>query len=1301
MKRIFTSIVVIVSTLLTYAQSYGGGNGSANDPFILKTPSHLSYLSNTPSEWSMNYSFVLEDDIDMDGVTFTPIGSTEQVFTGDVNGKKHTISNLNISTPGIDLDNEKTLGVGLFGALNGNVSNLGIINISFQGDGFSRTGAIAGVLDGGSITQCYSEGGTLDVGSGGWTGGIVGALFSGGNKTVEDCYSSSNIIGNWGIGGIVGVNRGEHSINRVAFYGSVSSGNAIVTIQNDADDNNKNGIAPSNAFFATSTAAIDANATELNASQLSDENSYTTFDFIETWHISESENYAVLNPIYKEPEMDFFETIRTQRIASSDKVEWTQFGPGMSGYNEEFWCHPTDVNTMFMGPDMHVTYGTWDNGESWYTIKDQDGLGIDLERTLDIKFSLQNLDYGVALERRGWVYTTQDRGRNWTQVSTLPKTIDNTYNMHTKIAIHPEDDQTWFIGAGGFWDIKNNHRSAEKPQGTQSSSASYGYILKTTDAGASWTKIATDISDDLDVGRIIISPIDPDIMIIATGQGMYRSTDGGTTWISSASGLPNNRPRDLCMYYDGNNEFILYCIEQTFFEDKGNTVECKGGVYKSTDNGNTWQNISGNIAIDMTQITSSTELNFFHKTVGNWFGISSSDSEAKYTDYPSIAFPTYNRIVVNPLDKNEIYICHNKKHDKSFGPGELWKTTDGGLNWITCARDGSYWINDTNKSYWESRNNPTGANIKYAHLQREMDHSSATSGNRMLAINADGEVFIGIDQQTLRSNDHGESWEQVDDYETEEGSKAWIGRGDSNLPGRFILHETGIPDRKLLCSGEHGLWKTVDNGDWLDKEAVAVTQIEGQVHDGGAHSISTVAVHPNDPNTIYILSWRQSHRGKLRRTTDGGATWENIATIFEASNDSWEGLAIQYSLVIDPVNPDNMYFCSIKKTLSEVGSSVDEDVLTKGGYGVYSSTDGGYNWTLSTAGMPSNSSVRRIVLDHDNPETLYASLNKNGGLYKSTDKGINWTKINTPDAVKSVNYFHMNKSTGHMYICTGERSTDISEGGVWKSIDNGSTWTRIFIAPSVWQAETSPINPDLLVISCGGQSASLAEDFMNPGVYLSFDAGNSWEKVNNNLGQPNKIVEVMPDPYNESLLWCASWGSGWSKGIIKTEEIKAICSDVTVNAGEEVTLYAHGSIGKELDYIWSAPEEIEDGVAYKHKLSFTAPYVANDSVIKINLGVSNNEGSDNIDVNITIKATGTSLSDTAHQNVTLFPNPAEKFITVKDINMDANYTVLSASGKEMMRSEQSQINISNLDTGYYILKIQSKQGTSHHQFIKR
>ncbi|MGA9638223.1 WD40/YVTN/BNR-like repeat-containing protein, partial [Flavobacterium sp.] len=123
----------------------------------------------------------------------------------------------------------------------------------------------------------------------------------------------------------------------------------------------------------------------------------------------------------------FFDKIKNERVTSNQSIEWKNFGPGMSGYNEEFWCHPTDNNVMFMGPDMHVSYGTWDGAKTWQTIKDSDGDGLDLERVLDIVFSKKNPDFGLALERRGKVFKSLDRGRSWKLLYTIPGNEKNPF----------------------------------------------------------------------------------------------------------------------------------------------------------------------------------------------------------------------------------------------------------------------------------------------------------------------------------------------------------------------------------------------------------------------------------------------------------------------------------------------------------------------------------------------------------------------------------------------------------------------------------------------------------------------------------------------------------------------------------------------------------------------------------------------------------------------------------------------------------------------------------------------------------
>lgn len=851
---------------------------------------------------------------------------------------------------------------------------------------------------------------------------------------------------------------------------------------------------------------------------------------------------------------DFFHQIRTERIQSDPLVEWKNFGPGMSGYNEEFWTHPTDTDVMFIGPDMHVSYGSWDDGKSWHTLKDPDGLGLEMKRVLDIEFSVQDANFGMAIDWNGWAYETTDRGRSWKKIKKLGRNHDaigiepndaksfekgwyyeQQGTRHSELAVDPTDDNIWYVGAGDFWNVKANHKSFAKPHGNRFLYADYGHIWKTTDKGKTWKKLTNDLPEDVDIGKIIVNPNNNRNVIVATSHGLLTSDDGGLSWKSTSDGLPNDLPRDLTSYYDkATGEFALYLLEQSVYEDKGNLISTKGGIFKSVDGGASWTDITGNLGIDLNAINNPDTIERYHRTLAHWFGISAAESKSRFTRLPKATLPVFNRIAVNPLDRDEIYISYNKKHDRTFGHGDVWRTLNGGRTWIAVARHGDYWKSRTDTEYWKDRGNPVGTNIEFAHLQRYMDSAPEHSGNRMLAVNAVGDVFIGIDQQTLRSIDQGRSWQQIDDFETSPGSNKWIGRGGSNLPGRFMLHETGIPGRRLLSSGEHGLWQTTDLDGWHDKTAVAVEQIEGQNHEDGIHSVSTVAVNPDDPDTIYILSWRQQHHGKVRRTIDGGKTWENIATIFEGQDKSFQkNTAPQNSLLIDPVDPDNMYFCATALKISEIHNGPSPR-LGKGGYGFHRSSDAGYTWELSNDGIHEGASVRRLAMHPDDPSVLYAAANdENGGLYRTNDRGDNWTKVVIPPLIKAVNNVFIDRNNKYIYISTGRNDGSYEEGGVWRSTDHGATWQMIFKAPFVWQTESSPVNPDLIVISVAGQIVSMPDPFMNPGIYLSLDAGDTWRKINRNLGQPDKVVDVKPDPYNENVLWSALWGSGWYVGYLK------------------------------------------------------------------------------------------------------------------------------------------------------------------------
>ena len=858
----------------------------------------------------------------------------------------------------------------------------------------------------------------------------------------------------------------------------------------------------------------------------------------------------------------YFDRLKTEKVASDPIVQWRNIGPGMSGYNEELWTHPSNPDVMFVGPDMHVSYGTWDGGKSWWNIKDVDAMGQYMKRVVDMEFSRQDPNFAMALDWNGWVYKSTDQGKNWTKIEELSRShravgqsphspvaaVKGWYNEQigfrlSELAVDPTNDKIWYIGAGDFFNVKKNHRSLKRPKGTPSKYADYGYIFKTSDKGATWKKITTGLPEDLDVAKIIVNPLKNSELIMASNNGLFFSYDAGLSWQKGGSGLPNNNPRDLTSYYNPKNkELVLYLVEQTVYEKQGDSVKSVGGVYTSFDFGKTWQNTTGNLYIDLTKIDFPAEINRYYKTIGNWFGISEKQAEKQYKRLPEAALPVFNRIAVSPRDPKEIYVTYNKKHDKTFGSGELWRTLDGGRTWTTVARNGAYWVKGKDKEYWESRGNPTGTNIQFAHLQAYMDTQSERSGNRLLEINSAGEVFISVDQQTLRSRDKGKTWQQIDDDETAPGSGIWIGRGNSDLPGRFMLLDTGIKDRRLFTCGEHGLWQTVPTPNWPDKQAVGMQQIEGQVHIHGMVSTSTVAVHPKDPNTIYLLSWRQDHMGKLRRTKDGGKTWKNIATVLDTAPQAAKGnvkysgsrpnMPAQNSLLVDPNKPENLYLAVTRESPLEVNPA-QRPKPTVGGFGFMKSSDGGLSWKVNNNGFHEGFSLRRLALDPSKPGTIYGAANdKKGGLYKSTDYGESWQRMPLPAEISSVQNIAVDKTNQTLYMSTGLFYEGAYEaGGAWRSTDGGASWQKIFKAPLVTQVESSPVNPDLLLVTAGNQRR-FDLVYRNPGLFLSQDGGKSWKKINTNLGNSDKIVDAKPDPYNENVLWAAGWGSGWFVGYI-------------------------------------------------------------------------------------------------------------------------------------------------------------------------
>ncbi|MCL7764513.1 hypothetical protein MPF19_13905 [Polaribacter sp. Z014] len=832
----------------------------------------------------------------------------------------------------------------------------------------------------------------------------------------------------------------------------------------------------------------------------------------------------------------YFKTLQTKKVTSDPSLKWTVIGPGTSGYSEDLNIHPYDSDVMFLSYDMGNGYGTWNKGDSWTTLNDYDGLGSKI-KPFRTAFSATNYDFGIMKGNQGTLFTTNNRGRTWEEIENFPST-----KKFNAVAIDPKDDNIWYVGAGQHWKIKGVHRSLKEPHGSKYRNTEYGFIYKTTDAGKTWIKIMNTISKDLDVLRIIVDPRNSDQLYVLTNFGFYTSKDQGNSWVEKKNGLPYNDARDIQSYYDKKSgKFNLYLLLQTHYEPNGKSVKSDGGVYKSENNGDTWKSITGNLPFDMSQIADYSSRNYYLKTIAYWFGISIKEAKKKYSEYPTSILPVYNRLVVNPLNPDEVYISSNIKHDMSFPPAEVMKTEDGGKTWFACARAGDYWKKGVDKAYWDSRNNPSGGNMTFSHLEAAANTYGNSKGYRDLQINNKGEVFTVYDQQLFISTDHGKTWQQRDDIETSKGSGNWVGRGNSNLPGFGLNVNTGLKGQYLFASEEHGIWKSTTDGDKAYKGAVALEQIEGQTQeltakDHRATSAPEISIDPNNANIYYILPNRQHFAGELRKSTDAGKTWFTVSekpmVKFNAN-----GVLFSFSHIIDKKDSNRMLFTI--PTHTQRGWHTSKWMVN--GYlrmtdfkdfGVHLSNDGGKTWETSNTGLPNRPNVMQMTYDN-NYKDIYAALGRSfeksvGGLYKSKNDGMSWDKVKIPNEIKSVNFVEVDKK-GTLYLACGEGAANIKEGGVYRSTNKGKSWDKIFEMPHIKMVKVSPLDANTIaVVVAPGKKVKE----INSGIYISEDAGKTWTKYNYGLGQVDKMTGFEFDPYDENVFWSSCHGSGFAKGVL-------------------------------------------------------------------------------------------------------------------------------------------------------------------------
>jgi len=525
-----------------------------------------------------------------------------------------------------------------------------------------------------------------------------------------------------------------------------------------------------------------------------------------------------------------------------------------------------------------------------------------------------------------------------------------------------------------------------------------GKVYRSYDGGANWENITNNLPSER-VGAILEH--NNAVYLSMYEHGIFKTVDDGNSWVEKNTGIDLTFKNFRCLAK--NNLGYLYT----------GGYYSTGKIYTSTDAGENWTSIDGDqIGSTVNELAINNLGHIFAGTQGDGIYFTNDNGTNWQQRNAGLNYQTIRSLFI--------------KTDGTIYAGTLYsglnKSTDNGVNWIDeSANLSSYTINciditnddqiivgtgisasgtanhgffkwNPNSLSWDLKGMEnsdvytleTNGNIVFAGTWIGMNKSDDNGDNwypvvhglnsinaSHIKINSNNQYIVGTYEGIARSDDGGDTW-------------SWKNNGMSDLYIRSMyIHN----DDKLYCGTLEGfIYLSEDNGEnWMEIGALGTW-------------INALVV--NDAGHVFAAT----HGWDIHRTTDGGATWNNISDgIFSGA----------YAL---EKNDSGHIFA---------GSDYSE--------GIFRSVDNGDSWTDITNNLAGQTvTVYSILINNENHIFLGTAASY---IYRSTNNGDSWTQVNS--GVTDNYIFSLAMSDNGDIFAGGDNY------GIFRTTNNGVGWANI------------------------------------------------------------------------------------------------------------------------------------------------------------------------------------------------------------------------------------------------------------------